>query len=300
MLPCTRTVQASMFMSELFALSYCNKPKPDIPYIHKSSKRKFSLNNTTSFEDPIINTSFLKNSSFNNDYYRENRWAFPGFTSTLINPVPPPFSEPVSEPIVEPFNENTNTIIEPFNENTNTIRDEFTENDELVLRFSPINTAPTPYPSKTEKLNRSKKQLPQQPTYDKIIALANIVFNQYGTGYTERVYQEGMYFSAYKNNIPCLMERHVYVTHDNTPLFIGKVDLEVAGRFVFELKIHAFNNQNLKKDRIQIEKYLRAYAINHHIIDRAALIYFTPKGVRVVEVEPFFQVEPLFIRKNAM
>jgi GxxExxY protein len=283
-----------MFMSELFALSYCRKPKPDIPYLHKASKRKLSLNNTTSFEDPTTKTSFLKNSSFKKDYYRENRWAFPGFTSTLINPVPPPFSEPVSEPL------ESEAIVEPFKENTETMQDEPTENDDLVLRFRPMKTAPILSPSKTFEVKRSTKQLPQQPIYDKIISLANIVFDQYGTGYTERVYQEGMYFSAYKDNIPCLMERHVYVTHDNTPLFIGKVDLEVAGRFVFELKIHAFNHQNVKKDRIQIEKYLRAYAINHHIIDRAALIYFTPKGVRVVEVEPFFQVEPLFIRKNAM
>jgi GxxExxY protein len=135
---------------------------------------------------------------------------------------------------------------------------------------------------------RLKSTFVTQPVYDSMIALAHTVFKQYGTGYTERVYQEGMYLSAYKKNIPCLMERHVYVTHDSSPLFIGKVDLEVAGRFVFELKIHPFNTQNLKKDRIQIEKYLRAYALNSHVIDRAALIYFTPDGVRVVEVEPFF------------
>jgi hypothetical protein len=122
-----------------------------------------------------------------------------------------------------------------------------------------------------------------------MITLAHTVFKLYGVGYTERVYQEGMYLSAYKENIACLMERHVYVNHDSTPLYIGKVDLEVAGRFVFELKIHPFNTSNLKKDRIQIEKYLKAYAINKHVIDRAALIYFTPDGVHVVEVDPFLQ-----------
>jgi hypothetical protein len=137
------------------------------------------------------------------------------------------------------------------------------------------------------RMVRKRTSSNQHPAYDTMIALANSVFQMYGTGYTERVYQEGMYFSAYKKNIPCLMERNVYVTHDSTPLFIGKVDLEVAGRYVFELKIHPFNTANLKKDTTQLEKYLRAYAMNHHIIRRAALIYFTENGVRVVEVDPF-------------
>ena len=165
---------------------------------------------------------------------------------------------------------------------------EVIETQPFVLQFADMKRHLSEAAPPTKRVKRCKTGPPEQDMYDTMISLAHMVFDQYGTGYTERVYQEGMYFSAYKKNIPCLMERNVYVNHDETPLFIGKVDLEVAGRFVFELKIHPFNQSNLKKDRLQIEKYLRAYAMNNHIIDRAALIYFTANGVRVVQVDPFF------------
>ena len=123
--------------------------------------------------------------------------------------------------------------------------------------------------------------------FQTIIDIANSVFDQYGVGYTERVYQEAMYFSTYKQGIPCLMERNVFVTHDNVPLFIGRADLEVDNRLVFELKIHPFTPSNVRKDRLQLEKYLRAYALNNHTIDLSALIYFGDRGVNVVLVAPF-------------
>jgi hypothetical protein len=256
----TRSVQASMLVSELFTFSYSAKPIPAIPYLNKRSK---------------IGNSCTK-----------NRWMFPGLRSVSIESLsvqppalhPPIVPEPAPEPAPQPAPEP-----EPA-----------PGPEPVILRFNNMvrdTTSLSPPPSPKKEVKRCKKQLPDEPIYDSMISLAKTVFDQYGTGYTERVYQEGMYFSAYKKNIACLMERNVYVTHDSTPLFIGKVDLEVAGRFVFELKIHAFNEPNLKKDRLQIEKYLRAYAMNHHVIDRAALIYFTPYGVRVVEVEPFWLID---------
>jgi GxxExxY protein len=124
-------------------------------------------------------------------------------------------------------------------------------------------------------------------TFQTIIDIARTVFDQYGIGNTERVYQEAMYFSAYKSGIPCLMERSIHIVHDDMPLLIGRVDLEVDNKLVFELKIHAFNAVNFRKDRVQLQKYLRAYAQNNQVIENAALIYFGEKGVHVVNVTPY-------------
>ncbi|KAJ1466714.1 hypothetical protein T484DRAFT_1756420 [Baffinella frigidus] len=153
-----------------------------------------------------------------------------------------------------------------------------------------LNTTTNPIHSTTRSMSKHDAVNAVQnkdETFQKIMDIANNVFDQYGVGYTERVYQEAMYFSAYKQSIPCLMERNVYVTHDNIPLFIGRADLEVDNRLLFELKIHPFTPANVRKDRLQLEKYLRAYALNCHKIDLAALIYFGDRGVNVVLVAPF-------------
>ena len=192
------------------------------------------------------------------NYYTNNRLMFPVTTSVEIPP------EIISKP---------------------------TEVVPIVLKFAEMDRFSSEASPPTKKVKRCKTRPPDENIYNKIISIAKDVHDLYGTGYTERVYQEGMYFSAYKIGIPCLMERNVFVTHDETPILIGRVDLEVASRFVFELKIHAFNESNLKKDTLHIEKYLRAYAMNKHIIDRAALIYFNGNGVRVVEIEPFFLLD---------
>ena len=81
------------------------------------------------------------------------------------------------------------------------------------------------------------------------------------------------------------MEHPIDIFHVDPPRF-GRVDLEVDGRFLFELKATACTEYRLKIDRMQIDTYLQAKAFNKHSIDRAALIYFTPKGVVEVEVDP--------------
>jgi GxxExxY protein len=123
--------------------------------------------------------------------------------------------------------------------------------------------------------------------FQQMLDIATNVFNQYGVGYSEKVYQEAMHLSAYKQGIPSLIERPVHVLHGDVPLLIGRVDLEVDNRLLFELKIHTFNATNVRKDRVQIQKYLRAYAQNQHVIEHAALIYFNECGVKVVNVTPF-------------
>jgi GxxExxY protein len=239
-------------------------PTPLLPYVQR---RSTSLKLEHSDREHDTNT-------FNSNYYKENRWAYAltppveSLSKTTTRPISSPSPEPNPEPNPGPRLQHDilhETRLRQVAE-------------ALILRMETM-------PHKRIKTNH---HTPPPPCYyDRIIALAHEVFQQYGTGYTERVYQEGIYFSAYKENIPCLMERCVHVTHDNIPLAIGKVDLEVASRYVFELKISAYNATNLKKDTLQIEKYLRAYAMNKQTIHKAALIYFTPSGVRVVQIDPF-------------
>ena len=131
----------------------------------------------------------------------------------------------------------------------------------------------------------------EHPTYAKVLSLARDAFARYGPGCKERDYQLGIFNSSWftKSNIQIKMERYVNINHYYPPC-LGRVDLEVAGRFVFELKVIRLRpwvptKCNVEKDRLQLEMYLQAYAFNKHQIDRAALIYFTPTGVVVVEVD---------------
>ena len=127
----------------------------------------------------------------------------------------------------------------------------------------------------------------QHPTYAKVLSLAREAFARLGPGCKERDYQLYIYNSPWfsQNNIQIRKERYVNINHYAAPR-LGRVDLEVDGRFVFELKATAVTEHTVKIDNMQIDMYLQAYAFNKHSIDRAALIYFTPKGVEVVEVDP--------------
>ena len=59
----------------------------------------------------------------------------------------------------------------------------------------------------------------------------------------------------------------------------------VGGRYVFELKAIKPSQKVQKKNGRQIGTYLDFLRSTNHVIDRAAIIYFTRKGVFVVEVQ---------------
>jgi len=129
----------------------------------------------------------------------------------------------------------------------------------------------------------------EHPTYAKVLSFAHDVLDEHGPRRKERIYQLGIFNCPWfaKSNIQIRKECFVNINHYD-PRCLGRVDLEVAGRFVFELKVtkrYAPTDYNVEKDRLQLEMYLQAYAYNEHLIDRAALIYFTPTGVVVVEVD---------------
>ena len=123
------------------------------------------------------------------------------------------------------------------------------------------------------------------PNYYKVISLANDAFAQHGPDCLERVYQTAINNSAWfrENNVSCLMEPPIDVVHVSDP-YTGRVDLEVAGCYLFELKATPCTERNVEWDRLQLEMYIQAYAVETRVIVRAALVYFTPTGVVVVPV----------------
>ena len=128
----------------------------------------------------------------------------------------------------------------------------------------------------------------EHPLFGMVLNLARKAFDQLGPGCKESVYQKSIGESAWfrKNKIHCRMEQRIEIVHVRPPR-VGRIDLMVDGRFLFEMKATEFTEHNLETGRLQINTYLQALAFIKHPIDRAALIYFTPRqGVVGKEVDP--------------
>ncbi|KAJ1465822.1 hypothetical protein T484DRAFT_1757152 [Baffinella frigidus] len=110
------------------------------------------------------------------------------------------------------------------------------------------------------------------------------ISTRYGTRYSEALYQRAVVRRAYLDMIPVMMERELFVDLGEGSLLVGRIDLEVAGNCLYELKISA---PNIAKDTEQITKYLCACDLNNENIQIASLVYFTQSGVVVHEVRNF-------------
>ena len=112
-------------------------------------------------------------------------------------------------------------------------------------------------------------------------AIFRDVYQRYGTKNSESLYQKACMRRGYLNGLPIMAERELYVDYGDGNFLIGRVDLEVAGMCLYELKIGA---PNFAKDSDQIRKYLSAYDKNSEDIKIACLVYFTSNGVVMHEV----------------
>ena len=104
---------------------------------------------------------------------------------------------------------------------------------------------------------------------------------RYGTRFSESLYQKANIRRAYTCMIPIMTERELFVDLGEGSLLVGRVDLEVAGKCLYELKI---GNPNVTKDSEQVHKYLTAYDLNQETIEIASVVYFTNGGIVVHEV----------------
>ena len=110
------------------------------------------------------------------------------------------------------------------------------------------------------------------------------IYFELGDGCSERMYQQALLHALYRMHIPVLIERPVYATKDGHTVLKGRVDLEIAGRFILELKVTTANSTNIRKDKKQLQRYISAYKDNNVRLQRAALVYFGNGEVRIVEV----------------
>jgi hypothetical protein len=103
-------------------------------------------------------------------------------------------------------------------------------------------------------------------------AIMKRVCATYPAACSESVYQKAVLRDAYLAGLPVMVEREVFSDYGNGSLLMGRVDMEVAGVCLYELKI---GKPNIDVHALQLQKYLRAYDRNKEDIQVAKLIYFT-------------------------
>lgn len=124
--------------------------------------------------------------------------------------------------------------------------------------------------------------LPHTPlVHEAVVRVSNEVFASFGPNCSESLYQKGVLRALYLHNMPVMQERDIFTDYGHGSLFVGRVDLEVAGCCLYELKIGKIN---IVEHSRQLNRYLKAYANNKETIKVAALIYFTQTGVFVHKV----------------
>ena len=133
-----------------------------------------------------------------------------------------------------------------------------------------------------------------------LLEAAFAVYRDLGDGCSERTYQKKLYYDMYCRDIPCIIERPVHTTtHHGMTLGKGRVDLEVARRFVLELKVTRATEKNVRNDKRQLLRYLTAYQEQKLHIERAAIVYFSNNEVRVVEVSTAPRARNTFVPRKA-
>jgi hypothetical protein len=102
------------------------------------------------------------------------------------------------------------------------------------------------------------------------------VADTYPTACSESVYQKAVLREAYLAGLPVMVERDVFVDYGNGSLLMGRVDMEVAGVCLYELKV---GKPNIEVHAMQLQKYIQAYDQNKENIQVAKLVYFTSNRV---------------------
>ena len=89
----------------------------------------------------------------------------------------------------------------------------------------------------------------------------------------------------YAEGIAAVRERTIYSTIDGVSICRGRIDLEIASKFLLEFKIVEPSPNQICKDRKQLIRYLATYFEYHAApIQKAALVYLFGGEIRVIEV----------------
>jgi GxxExxY protein len=107
--------------------------------------------------------------------------------------------------------------------------------------------------------------------HEAMCSIIRDVYRRCGGGYTESFYQRAVLRAAYLQGLPVMMERDLFADFGGGSLLAGRVDLEVAGVCLYELKV---GSPKIPVDSKQVKKYLKAYDVNKEDIQIASLVYF--------------------------
>ena len=123
-----------------------------------------------------------------------------------------------------------------------------------------------------------------KPDWCGIIDVICDSYAEHGPYNSENSYVNKTFFKLYELGVPAIRERKLYSVVNGVSISRGRVDLEVAGKFLFEFKIIEPSPTNLRKNARQLIRYLQTYAEAGTPIQKAALVYLFANEVRVVEV----------------
>ena len=118
----------------------------------------------------------------------------------------------------------------------------------------------------------------------RLLEIVAISYWEHGPDNSEKSYVDRIFFNLYAEGIASIRERTIYSTVDGVSICRGRVDLEVAGKYLLEAKITEPSSNNIRKDTRQLMRYLNTYAESNTPISKAALVYLFGGEVRFIEV----------------
>jgi hypothetical protein len=113
--------------------------------------------------------------------------------------------------------------------------------------------------------------------------IANSYF-EHGFDCSEKSYVDKVFYKLYDRGVPAIRERPLFSTCEGVSCSRGRVDLEIASKFLLEFKVIEPSQNNVKKDRRQLLRYLRTYAEMGRPMERGALVYLYSGEVRIINV----------------
>jgi hypothetical protein len=107
---------------------------------------------------------------------------------------------------------------------------------------------------------------------------------EHGFDCSEKSYVDKVFYKLYDRGVPAIRERPLFSTCEGVSCSRGRVDLEIASKFLLEFKITEPSPNNIRKDRRQLLRYLRTYQEMGRPMERGALVYLFACEVRIINV----------------
>ena len=124
----------------------------------------------------------------------------------------------------------------------------------------------------------TKPSFEVKAVHSHMLSIFSDIYARYGPRYSEALYQRLIARRAYLDGLPVMTERELFMDIGEGSFLAGRIDLEVAGKCLYEFKV---GSPNISKDSFQLNRYLNVYDINKETIQVASLVYFTASGVVV-------------------